>query len=181
MGKIDNERLRVDLGASTKNAIAIRVSRLKAKLHGGTRAKKSPSSILLPVRSKYAMVSQIIFANTEVFPIAPISKGKGKIGGRGGKKRKLSMSDADDEESIDALLKEENGEVGRDDLVIETPTRQLPARQARVLSFKEDDSDDELVSEQINGKMFGGLLGEKDACAELTSSNHSAELSEQET
>lgn len=127
VGKIDNERLRVDLGLNTKSAASVRLSRLRAKLgKEGVRQTGPPTT-----------------------PKAKSSPNKGKAGGENtSKKRKLSMSDDEDdeEEEIDLVVptleEKEEGEEKVAIIVTETPTRKLPQRKARVMTFKQESDHD---------------------------------------
>lgn len=145
VGKIDNEKLRVELGLPTKNAASVRVSRLKAKLARGAGA---------------AEFSNMTTPKSKSIP----SKARRGSSGSSAKKRKISMSDTEDEEEdeVDMVIPREEGdgagEGASEQPVLETPTRRLPQRKARVISFKEETSEEE-VGEDLFEDLGAGDAG----------------------
>jgi hypothetical protein len=126
-GKIDYQVLANDLGLGKAKSAWQRWSRFKkAKLSGG--AKKSPTA------------AKVMKASAATPPKTP--KGAGNKG-KGFKKRKLESADEDE---VDLEIKEDEGADGGgnwDEAMQQTPSRRLPARKARVISFKEDQSEAE--------------------------------------
>jgi len=129
VGKIDKERLRIDLGLPTKTAARMRITRLKQKL-----AKGAPSSSSAPGPE----------AKTP-----PRKPAKGSTTSSSPKKRKINMSETEDEDEVDLLeIKDELTGEPDDGPVFETPTRRLPQRQARFTSFKEESEEEEEEEEE---------------------------------
>lgn len=161
VGKIDNERLRQELGLPTRNAAGMRVTRLKAKL--GAVSGTSPA------KSKPAIIKS---NNT---------KKTNSLAGSPAKKRKATMSDADEEDDeIDLVkIKDDDGsehEFGKAVVLPESPIRRLPNRQARVKSFveveEEGDEDDydggEDLMEDLGIDVGGDGSGGSDGMAALS-------------
>jgi len=121
----------------TKNAAGMRVSRLKAKLAKGGAGAVEPTT---PTTQK---------------PKSTPSKARRGSSGSSAKKRKISTSDADEEEEdeVDMVIPKEEGEgaknIAPEQLALETPTRRLPQRKARVISFKEESEEEFEVSEDL--------------------------------
>jgi hypothetical protein len=152
IGKIDYEKIRIDLGLPTKNAAQMRVTRLRAKLEKGG-AMTSPSSTP-------KSTVRLSFKNSS----------KSDDGGYS-KKRKMSESDADNEEEVDMLeVKDEESIQDSANLVLENPTRRLPHRQARVTSFKEVDSGDDLAAGEDLFEDLGGNGGASEESEHLARS-----------
>lgn len=150
-GKIDYIRLARDLGLESNKTAWKRWDTFKKRLGGGlVAAPKSPASTSASVFARNVSLKEAAVSP----PTTPERTGKdGKQGRLGSKKRKreLSLSDDEDEDGDGGIklglgLKEGNGtgtEVAWDRVVQETPTRRMPARKARVLSFKEEASEAE--------------------------------------
>jgi hypothetical protein len=121
VGKVNYELLRKELGLATTNAAQVRWSRFNTKLKGKKSGKKA----------------------SDTPPATPKSKGapRGKKGSSN-KKRKIESSDEEDEVNTPNTsqdeMKDEAGD-GDGDITMEaaeTPTRKLPLKGARVMSFK---------------------------------------------
>lgn len=138
-GGVDYEKLRVELGLGTKNAAQVRWSRFNSKIRND-----APGSL-----------SGKTASDTPSTPSGKTDKTKCQ-NTSSAKKRKIDLSDEEELTDIQsAKYMKHDGSEGEEDndlLQVETPTRKLPSRRARVTDFKEIDSESEEGEDDRDGE-----------------------------
>lgn len=136
-GKLDYTRLARDLGIPNVKTAGERWSRFKAKLNNGASQPQTPQSN----------------STRTTAPTTPRSANR-KLPSQSNsptKKRKMAISNDEDQIDIPSETMFGNGDDGRPPItqpLLETPTRRLPTRKARMTSFKEESSEDDICVEE---------------------------------